>query len=215
MRAVNLLPREVQQTRTDGGRTPLLVAAGGAAAVTAAGLVLFLSASGAVSDQKERLEAVEVAITQVPKAHKPVVAPGAIARERTDRATALSAALGSRAPVDRMLRELAYVLPEDAWLVGLSASATPAAAGVTGTPAPAGGVTSTPGVTIDGATYSHSSVARVLARLSALPTLRDVRLASTARAVIETSPATKKRKARTATVVTFSVTANLVSGGSA
>ena len=49
--------------------------------------------------------------------------PSTIAQERTDRVTALAAALTTRVPVDRLLRELAYVLPEDAWLTGLTASA--------------------------------------------------------------------------------------------
>ena len=52
------------------------------------------------------------------------------------------------------------------------------------TGAPAGAAapaTSVPNVTIQGATYSHQSVARVLARLAALPTLSDVRLTASAR----------------------------------
>lgn len=214
MRAVNLLPRDVQQARSEGGRTPLFVAAGGAAAVTAAGLVLFLTTSSAVGDQEARLDEVEAAIASVPEARKPVVAPSAVARERTQRLTALSAALGSRTGVERLLRELALVLPDDAWLTGLSASA-----GALSTPSVPGGppppTTSAPGVTIDGATYTHSSVARVLARLSALPTLRGVRLAATARTKVETSPATQKKRATTQTIVTFTITADLAPGGAA
>ena len=52
MRAVNLLPRDLERQRGEGGRAPLFVAAGGLAAVTAAAVVLFLSASGSVSDQQ-------------------------------------------------------------------------------------------------------------------------------------------------------------------
>ena len=144
--------------------------------------VLFMSASGTVSDQRSQLESVESAITSLPVSTQPAVASGAIAQERTDRVAALAAALSTRTPVDRLLRELAFVLPEDAWLTGLTASApvsaSPAATPPGTAPSAAGAA---PGVTIEGATYSHESVARVLARLAALPTLADVRLTASSR----------------------------------
>ena len=108
------------------------------------------------------------------------------------------------------------MLPEDAWLTGLTASA-PVIAVPTG--APAGGAapatTSIPGVTIQGATYSHQSVARVLARLAALPTLTDVRLTASARVVPAAEDDAKKSAKKQRPVVTFTVTAGLRSGGSA
>ena len=125
MRAVNLLPRDVEGQRSEGGRLPIFVGAGGAAAVTAAAAVLLMGASGSVSDQRSQLESVEAAIAAIPSQGQPAVAPSAIAQERTDRITALAAALTTRVPVDRLLRELAYVLPEDAWLTGLTASRSP------------------------------------------------------------------------------------------
>ena len=224
MRAVNLLPRDAERQGSDGGRVPIFVAGGGIAAVTAAAAVLFMSASGSVSDQRAQLESVEAAIARVPAPTQPAVAPGTFAQERTDRVTALTAALSTRVPVDRLLRELAYVLPEDAWLTGMTASAptTPAPTGAPpGTAAPA--ATGAPGVTIQGATYSHQSVARVLARLAALPTLSDVRLTASARVepVVPESDETtktkkkKKRAKKPKPVVTFTITANVRSGGSA
>ena len=127
--------------------------------------------------------------------------------------------MSTRVPVDRLLRELAYVLPEDAWLTGLTASA-PTTAAPTGAPAGAAApATSVPNVTIQGATYSHQSVARVLARLAALPTLSDVRLTASAR--IEPAPAPeaegkkKKKVKKQKPVVTFTITASVRSGGSA
>ena len=122
MRAVNLLPRDLESNRDVGGRTPLLVAAGGIAGVTAAAVVLFMSASGSVSDQKSQLDSLEAAIASVPSPNQPAVAPAGITQERADRVAALSAALTYRVPLDRLLRELAYVLPEDAWLTGLTAA---------------------------------------------------------------------------------------------
>lgn len=218
MRAVNLLPRDVESQRSEGARLPLFVAAGGAAAVTAAAVVLFLGASGSVSDQRSQLESVEAAITAIPSAGPPAVAPGTITQERTDRTTALAAALSTRVPVDRLLRELAYVLPEDAWLTGLSASAPSAAATATSPGSAAPGVAALPGITIQGATYSHQSVARVLARLAALPTLTNVRLTASARvepAAPQGDPTQKKKAKTPKPVVTFTIAAGFRPGGAA
>ncbi len=216
MRAVNLLPRDLERRRGDSGRAPILVAAGGIAAVTAAAVLLFVSASGSLSDQRSQLESVESAIARIPKAGQSAVAPGTIAQERTDRVAALAAALSTRVPVDRLLRELGFVLPEDAWLTGLTASAPVAAAPAatpTGAPQSSSAV---PAVTIQGATYSHRSVARVLARLAALPSLTDVRLTSSAlvEPVAAEGDTAKKAKKQTP-VVTFAITARIRSGGPA
>jgi Tfp pilus assembly protein PilN len=137
-------------------------------------------------------------------------------QERADRVAALSAALATRVPLDRLLRELAYVLPEDSWLTGLTALA-PEAAAAGSTPSGAPAATTAQGVTIQGATYSNRSVARVLARLAVIPSLDQVRLTATARVEpaaeqsgLKTSkPKTKKKQK---TVVTFTIAANLRSG---
>jgi len=215
MRAVNLLPGDLERQRADSvGRTPLFVAGGGVAVVTAAAVALFVSASGSVSDKRGELESVEAAVASVPNTGQPTVVPAAVTQERADRVAALSAALTTRVPLDRLLRDLGYVLPDDAWLTGLTASAPETDAGTvapgTSAPAPSG----VQGVTIEGATYSNSSVARVLSRLSAVPSLDQVRLTATARVVPAASsgPDAKKTKRKTKkqkTVVTFAIAANL------
>ena len=216
MRAVNLLPRDVERTRSEAARAPLFAAGGGFAAVTAAAAVMFMSASSTASDQRSQLDSLEASISRVPAANQPAVASGAIAQERTDRVAALSAALTARVPLDRLLREISFVLPEDAWLTGLTAAAPTDTGAASPTGAPAAASTAAQGVTIQGATYSHRSVARVLARLSAIPSLDQVRLTASARvepstdqtAGSNTTPAKKQTK-KQKTVVTFSIGANL------
>jgi Tfp pilus assembly protein PilN len=215
MRAVNLLPRDLERQRGEGGRAPLFVAAGGLAAMTAAAAVLFVSASGSISDQQSRLDSLEASIARIPNAGgQPAVAPGTIAQERADRVAALSAALTTQVPLDRLLRALAYVLPEDAWLTGMTAAApTTASTGAAPTAAPA----TTQGVTIQGATYSNLSVARVLARLASIPSLENVRLTATARVEPTTDQSdakSKKKKKKQKTVVTFTIDANVSGSGS-
>jgi Tfp pilus assembly protein PilN len=217
MRAVNLLPRDLERQRGEGGKAPLLVAAGGIGAVTAAAAVLFLSASGSISDQQFQLDSLETSIALIPNAGgQPTVAPGAVARERADRVAALSAALTTQVPLDRLLRALAYVLPEDAWLTGMTATAPTASTGAAPSGAPAAAPATTQGVTIQGATYSNLSVARVLARLATIPSLENVRLTATAEVEPTTTQSdgksTTRKKHRT--VVTFTIDANISGSGS-
>ena len=215
MRAVNLLPRDAERVRSEGARTPLLVAAGGVAAVTAVAVVLSFSASGTASERRAELASIEDAIALVPNAATPAVSQAFLVQERTDRVSALAAALSTRIPFDRLFRELSLVLPEDAWLMGITASA-PASTTPTGATPPAA-VTTTQGVTIQGATYSHRSVARVLARLSVIPALENVRLTASARVepqADETEAAKKAKREKEKVVVTFTVAATLRSGSS-
>ena len=184
MRAVNLLPRDEQRERLQGARVPLFAAAVGVIAVTAFSMFLASSAAGDVSDRRTELQAVEAAIRALPRSEEQSVTQGTLVRERSDRVAALAAALTTRVPFDRVLREISYVLPEDAWLTQLTATApasvVPVVAGAAPPPPP--NTTAAPaGVTIEGATYSHDSVARLLARLSVVPSLENVRLTSSAR----------------------------------
>ena len=146
-------------------------------------MFLASSATGSANDRRAELEALEAAIVALPKAQDTAVSQGSLVRERTDRAAALSAALSTRVPFDRLLREISFVLPEDTWLTQLDAIAPEDTAPVPAGAAPPPPATTAPpaGVTIEGATYSHGSVARVLARLSVIPSLENVRLTSSAR----------------------------------
>ena len=192
-----------------------MVAGGGIGAVTAAAVVVFMSASGSISDQQSRLDSLEASIARVPNATgQQAVAPSAIAQERADRVAALSAALTTQVPLDRLLRALAYVLPEDAWLTGMTVTAptTATTAAPSGVVAPAAAATAQ-GVTIQGATYSNQSVARVLARLATIPALGSVRLTATAR-IAPTQDAKAKSKKPKKTVVTFTIDATISGGGS-
>lgn len=218
MRAVNLLPRDVERTRSLGARTPLFIGAGCIAAVTAAAVVLSFSAAGAAGDRRAELAAIEAAIDLVPGQEPPAVTTAALVQERADRVAALASALSTRIPFDRLFRELSFVLPEDAWLTGIVASA-PVSAGPAGvTPGGrAAAPATTQGVTIQGATYSHQSVARVLARLSVIPSLENVRLTASARVepeAAEAGGATAKKKKKQKVVVTFTVAATLRTGSS-
>jgi Tfp pilus assembly protein PilN len=168
VRAVNLLPGDEARGRQ---RPPLpaLVACCGTVLVTAIVAVFFLSASSKVGANQETLNSLtaELAATPPPKASAGA-SNGQLPQERTQRVAALSSALAERIAWDRVLRELAQVLPEDVWLASLAASAP-----VT---APGASVAST--FQVSGFTYSQDGVARLLSRLQILPDLVNVQLIS-------------------------------------
>jgi Tfp pilus assembly protein PilN len=209
MRAVNLMPRDERRARLEMGRLPLLAAAGGVVVITAVAFLLSSSASGSADETRAELQAVEAAIAQLPKDEESPVNVGSLVEERSQRVAALAAALTSRAAFDRLLRELSYVFPEDAWLTQLEATAPVASTPVDpGAPPPQAAVS---GVSIEGATYSHDSVATVLARLSVVPSLSDVRLIGTT--LVEPQAQEGKRKGGKP-FVSFNISASVRAAGS-
>ena len=177
MRAVNLMPRDERGTRFDLGRLPLFAAAGGVVVVTAAAFLVASSASSTADTHRAEAQAVEATIATLPSSSGAAVSVGGLAEERSNRIAALAAALGRRTAFDRVLGQISLVFPTDAWLTSFEAVAP------SGVPAPDSvptGESSGGGVTIQGSTYWHDTVATVLARLATVPSLTDVRLMSSA-----------------------------------
>lgn len=199
MRAVNLLPREVETTRTKRELLPVLAAVGCVAAVTVVAGLLGMSASSRADGLRADLQLTEAAIARLPVRVPQPVAPD-VSGERGNRIAALQSALSTRVPVDRLLTELSYVVPDDVWLTGLTVTAAQ--------PSSPGDAATLSTVTIEGATFTQPSIARFLARLSALSSLDGARLTESARVEPQAGDTTKKAKV----VITFTVTANLGQG---
>jgi Tfp pilus assembly protein PilN len=173
MRAVNLLPREIPTKSFEAKRGVVFGAAGGLAVVTVALTALMFGAGGSIDEQQGQLDTLNAELAALPRPD-PEGDSGVdamLAAEKNERITALSSALSSRIAWDRVLRQVSQVLPEDVWLTRFTSQAEE-------TPDP--GTTEVPGssVILTGSTYSHSGVARLLARLGVLPALSSVQLQS-------------------------------------
>jgi Tfp pilus assembly protein PilN len=177
VRAVDLLPRDQgRRPRTRAEQAPLVVGLGLLVLVTAALSFTFLSASSEAGSKQSELDSLQRQIDILPPAPKgPTPIEAGLAGERRSRVTALDTALARRVAWDRVLRELSLVLPDDIWLTSLSvrSPASPASAAPVAAKAPGAAPT---GLTVNGYTYSHESVARLLARLFVLPDLSNVQL---------------------------------------
>ena len=225
MRAFNLLPQErAYATARRPARGPLALVL--AALVLLAALAsIFLVLDARVSEKRKTEEDLraEVAKREAEKPRRAVSDDqGPLAAERNARTAALASALERRIPWDRLLRDFSLVLPEDVWLTSLKGEGTAAASQPAGAatppasdaggeaqegesaaaPAPVAPAAAGAGaLTVTGYAHDQEGVARLLARLSVVPELASVRLASSESALI-----------RNEEVVAFSITASLDAG---
>ena len=182
MRAVNLLPKDDKRRSQRPQNLPTVVSTAVVVAVIGlVGLMYFSAKSTAAAAELELQDSnAELALMPTPTEIAAKSAPQRqLAAERDARVGALSAALTHRIAWDRVLRQISLVLPEDVWLkTFLATSPVPA-----GSSAPAAGAPGTAPtlLTIEGYTYSHEAVARLLTRLSVIPDLKNVWLQRSAR----------------------------------
>src|SRR6478672_5840324 len=198
MRAVNLLPRDTGQRTIKKESLPVLVGACAGVLVAAALGAMFMMGSGKVAAQQRKVDDLNRTYQALPPPPAgPSAAQQQLAGEQSARVGALSTALTSRVAWDRVFREFSLVLPEDVWLTSLSAKSpiSPLTNVPTGTP---GGAPSQ--FTIQGRTYSHDGVARLLSRLQVVPDLTNVQLISSTRSKVGSQP-----------VVEFTIAADIAS----
>jgi len=190
MRAINLLPKDDGRRSGTSIPTPVAVTSiAGLTLVVAAVGLLFVSAHGTVKSRQAELaqKQQELAAIPVPTQNQ-VQQQDALVADKQARVTALNAALSRRIAWDRVLREFALVLPDDVWLLNLSAHAPTSAAATAATASTSTSSGSLAvgqlGFTIDGYTYSHDAVARLLTRLSVIPDLEQVQLVTSEQAML-------------------------------
>ncbi|MDP9262443.1 MAG: PilN domain-containing protein [Actinomycetota bacterium] len=176
MRAVNLLPRDTGQRTIKKESLPVLIGACSGVLVAAVLGAMFMMGSGKIAAEQRKLDDLNRIYQALPPPPAgPSAAQQQLAGEQGPRVTALSTALTSRVAWDRVFREFSLVLPGDVWLTSLVAKSpiSPVTNVSTSTP---GGAPSQ--FTIQGRTYSHDGVARLLSRLQVVPDLTNVQLLS-------------------------------------
>ena len=177
MRAFNLLPREeVRAEREGGAPSPIPYVLVGLVGVLlfAALAALFLMAGTDVTKKRGQAEDLraELAAYQA-SAKQPSVddKSAALAAERLGRTSALGAALTKRLAWDRLLREIALVVPDEVSLSQIQGS-SPTTVGVAAN-ADGSAVTN---LTIIGTTLNEGSVAEFMTRLAVIRELSAVQL---------------------------------------
>src|SRR5712691_1512802 len=182
MRAVNLLPRDQNQRTFKKESLPVLIGACSGVLVGAIRGAMFMMGSGKVAAEQRKLDDLNRIYQALPPPPAgPSAAQQQLAGEQSARVGAMSTALASRVAWDRIFREFSLVLPDDVWLTTLTAksptSPSTNASSTSGSGAPSE-------FTIQGSTYSHDGVARLLSRLQVVPDLTNVQLQSSTLATI-------------------------------
>ena len=202
MRAVNLLPKEIQRASGQKPVGPILI---GAVAMLLCCAVLYKSRADNESKIQQR-EADIAAIVQVPAKTPPNVTDGQrqAAAQEAPRITAIDSALKTRVPWDNVLRQISLVVPDDVTLQTLQLNAPIAADAATVSSA-----TKKAGVTLIGSSYSQDGVARLLARLEVVPALSNVQLTQSS----ASSTSTTAGSSSAPSIVSFTITADIVAPG--
>jgi Tfp pilus assembly protein PilN len=199
VRAVNLLPRDSGQRTIKKENLPLLVGGCTGLLVVAVLGALFMMGSGKVAAAKRNLDDLNRQFEALPPPPAgPTPLQQQLAGEQSARLSALTTAMTSRVSWDRVFREFSLVLPNDVWLTSLTAKSPISPA----TNASSTGGSTTPSMfTIQGRTYSHDGVARLLSRLQIVPDLTNVQLISSTSSKVGNQP-----------VVEFTIAADIGSG---
>jgi len=186
VRAVNLLPRDQSQRTLKKENLPLLVGGCTGLLVVAVLGAMFMMGSGKIASSKRNLDDLNRQFEALPPPPPgPSAAQQQLAGEKSARLGAMQTALSSRVSWDRVFREFSLVLPDDVWLTSLSAkSPISPSTNLSST----GGSTVPSMFTIQGRTYSHDGVARLLSRLQVVPDLVNVQLISSTKSKVGNQP---------------------------
>jgi len=180
MRAINLLPARYQPARASGERPGIGYAVVGILAVLLLMGVAYVLTNNGINDAKEKTAQAQ-AEQQVAQAKiGQLQAYGDFSTLKASREQAVRGVADARFDYERLMREIALVLPHNTYLTQF----TSGAAGAPGsTPAPTGTATSTgPTISVTGCAPSHPGVATALVRLRKLHNVDTVDLKSSQKA---------------------------------
>ena len=190
MRPVNLLPEELRpRQRTRAGRGPAHVVLGllGALLVLVAVYAMSLNQ---VNSHKTDIAHAKSEIERVKAETSASDAFGDFHAIKETRLASVKQLAGGRFDWERLMRELALVLPERTWLLGATASTSPnnapgegvgsSAPAKPATPAASAGASDSPSVHLNGCALDQRDVAVLLVRLRKLHRAEDVDLTESA-----------------------------------
>lgn len=170
MRPVNLIPPEDRRGELAPLRTgPLAYVLVAVLAVALLGVTLIVITTNQISDRKAQVSSLESQVAQTQAEAKKVQSFVDFASLQQARQETVASLATSRFDWERVLRELAIVIPHDVWLTNLTASTTPGAGPPSsGSNSNASSATQDiqgPSLDIQGCASGHDAVASFLASL--------------------------------------------------
>jgi Tfp pilus assembly protein PilN len=187
MKAVNLLPEKHRPRKPTGGQGKSGYIFLGALGAVLIGVLVYVLTLNSINSSKTKITEATVEAARLNDQANSLGPYGDFAKIKAERVASVKQLAEGRFDYERMVRELAHVLPADVWLVNASASsvgdpsaapgttgsaapATPAAPGGPAAPAPA------PSLKLQGCARDQGQVAVTLVRLRELEGATDVSL---------------------------------------
>ena len=186
MKAVNLLPEKHRPRQPTSGKGKGGYVVLGVLGAVLVGVLVYVLTLNSINDSKTKITEATAEAARLNEQANSLGPYGDFAKIKAERVQSVKELAQGRFDYERLVRELAHVLPPDVWLVNASASSvaasgtgpasstTPPAGGAGGTaaPAPPGG----PTLKLQGCARDQSQVAVTLVRLRELQGATDVSL---------------------------------------
>ena len=182
MNAVNLLPPKHRPRQATGGKQGSSFVLLGALGLIVVGLLVYVMSLNSINDSKTQIATANAEAARANAQADALGAYGSFAQVKQQRVMAVKQLAQGRADWERLVRELARVLPNGVWITSVDASDSPdSTASGTGSagaspPAPGAAAAAGPQVIIEGCSPSQPAVADTLVRLRELQGASDVQL---------------------------------------
>lgn len=174
MRAINLLPPRYQPARASGQRTGIAYAAVGILAVLLVMIVAYVLTNNSINDARDKTAQAQQEQQVAQAKIGQLQSYGDFATLKASREAAVKGVADARFDYERLMREIALVLPHNTYLTQLNSTG---AAGAADQTAATGTTTATgPTITVNGCAPSHRGVADAIVRMRKLHNVQDVEL---------------------------------------
>ena len=174
MRPINLLPARYQPARASGQRTGIAYAAVGILAVLLIMIVAYVLTNNSIDDAKQKTAEAQQEQQVAQAKIGQLQSYGDFATLKASREAAVKGVADARFDYERLLREIALVLPHNTYLNQLQSTGDTSSADQTAT---TGTTTATgPTIQVNGCAPKHPDVATAIVRLRKLHNVQDVEL---------------------------------------
>jgi Tfp pilus assembly protein PilN len=172
MRPVNLLPPRYRPARASGERPGIGYAAIGILAVALLMIVAYVVTNNGINDAESKTATAQAEQAEAQARIGQLQAFGDFASLKASRESAVKGVAQARFDYERLMREMALVLPHNTYLTAFQSGPGGATAATAGTSSTG------PSVTVTGCAPSHPAVATAIVRLRKLHNVEDVDLKS-------------------------------------
>ena len=176
MRAVNLLPEKHRPRRATGQQQGSAYAVLGVLGLVLVAVLCYVLTLNSINSKRDAAAQAKAQAAKSEAQAKSLSAYGNFSQIKEERLQSVKQLAEGRFDWERLVREVAHVLPKDVWLLSSDASATPTSTGgAASTPTP-GAAAGGPTVKLIGCARSQSEVAVTLVRLRSMEGAVDVKL---------------------------------------